>query len=81
MLLSVNVIHHHHYCSIIISFCLYQILPKRLLGEGLVTSEGEYHHRQRKIIQPAFHPDLIKKYGDISYFKHFQKTELFKQKI
>jgi cytochrome P450 len=29
---------------------------KRLLGEGLVTSEGEYHDRQRKIIQPAFHP-------------------------
>jgi cytochrome P450 len=37
---------------------------KRLLGEGLVTSEGEYHDRQRRIIQPAFHPNLIKKYGD-----------------
>jgi cytochrome P450 len=30
-----------------------------------VTSEGEYHDRQRRIIQPAFHPHLIKKYGDI----------------
>jgi cytochrome P450 len=40
-------------------------VSKRLLGEGLVTSEGEYHDRQRRIIQPAFHPDLIKKYADI----------------
>ena len=40
-------------------------VSKRLLGEGLVTSEGEYHDRQRKIIQPAFHPNLIKGYGDI----------------
>src|SRR5918911_3541710 len=40
-------------------------VSKRLLGEGLVTSEGEYHDRQRRIIQPAFHPTLIKKYADI----------------
>src|SRR5919108_2162132 len=40
-------------------------VSKRLLGEGLLTSEGEYHDRQRKIIQPAFHPNLIKGYGDI----------------
>ncbi|HZB16462.1 MAG TPA: cytochrome P450 [Nitrososphaeraceae archaeon] len=40
-------------------------VSKRLLGEGLVTSEGEYHDRQRKIIQPAFHPNHIKRYGDI----------------
>ena len=40
-------------------------VSKRLLGEGLVTSEGEYHDRQRRIIQPAFHPTLIKRYADI----------------
>ena len=40
-------------------------VSRRLLGEGLVTSEGEYHDRQRKIIQPAFHPNLIKKYGEL----------------
>ena len=40
-------------------------VSKRLLGEGLVTSEGDYHDRQRRIIQPAFHPNLVKKYGDI----------------
>ena len=40
-------------------------VSKRLLGEGLVTSEGEYHDRQRRIIQPAFHPNLIKGYAKI----------------
>ncbi len=40
-------------------------VSKRLLGEGLVTSEGKYHDRQRRTIQPAFHPDRIKSYGNI----------------
>ena len=26
-----------------------------LLGDGLLTSEGELHRRQRRLIQPAFH--------------------------
>jgi cytochrome P450 len=29
---------------------------KRLLGEGLLTSEGEFHRRQRQLIQPVFQP-------------------------
>jgi cytochrome P450 len=40
-------------------------VSKRLLGEGLVTSEGEYHNRQRRLIQPTFHPTRIKGYGNI----------------
>lgn len=40
-------------------------VSRRILGEGLVTSEGEYHDKQRRIIQPAFHPNRIKDYGDI----------------
>ena len=27
---------------------------KRMLGEGLLTSEGEFHLRQRRLMQPAF---------------------------
>jgi len=31
-----------------------------LLGEGLLTSEGQFHLRQRRLVQPAFHrPRLV----------------------
>lgn len=36
-----------------------------LLGEGLLTSEGESWKRQRRLIQPAFHRDRIASYADI----------------
>jgi cytochrome P450 len=36
---------------------------KRVLGEGLLTSEGEFHLRQRRLAQPAFHRDRISSYG------------------
>ncbi len=32
---------------------------KRVLGESLLTSEGEYHRRQRRLIQPLFHRERI----------------------
>ncbi len=37
---------------------------KLLLGEGLLTSEGEFHLRQRRLAQPAFHRDRIAAYGE-----------------
>lgn len=36
---------------------------KSLLGEGLLTNEGENHLRQRRMIQPAFHRERIKSYA------------------
>jgi cytochrome P450 len=36
---------------------------KRLLGEGLLTSEGNVHKRQRRLIQPMFHHTRIEGYG------------------
>jgi cytochrome P450 len=36
---------------------------KRLLGNGLLTSEGETHLRQRRLVQPAFHRDRIASYA------------------
>jgi cytochrome P450 len=35
---------------------------KMLLGEGLLTSEGEFHLRQRRLVQPAFHRQRIAAY-------------------
>ena len=32
---------------------------RRVLGNGLLTNEGEHHLRQRRMIQPAFHKKRI----------------------
>ena len=37
---------------------------KSVLGEGLLTSEGEFHLRQRRLAQPAFHRQRIAAYGE-----------------
>jgi cytochrome P450 len=37
---------------------------KKLLGEGLLTSEGRSHLRQRRMIQPAFHRQRIAAYAE-----------------
>ncbi|HUQ31970.1 MAG TPA: cytochrome P450 [Pyrinomonadaceae bacterium] len=38
---------------------------KRLLGHGLLTSEGDFHRRQRRLAQPAFHRGRIATYGTV----------------
>jgi cytochrome P450 len=36
---------------------------RAMLGEGLLTSEGEFHKRQRRLVQPAFHRDRLVGYA------------------
>jgi cytochrome P450 len=38
---------------------------KHLLGEGLITSEGDFHLSQRRLVQPAFHKKRIENYAEI----------------
>ena len=38
---------------------------RMLLGNGLLTSEGDFHLRQRRLAQPAFHRQRIAGYGDV----------------
>ncbi len=37
----------------------------RILGNGLLTSEGDFWQRQRRLCQPAFHQERIAAYGKI----------------
>lgn len=37
---------------------------KDTLGEGLLTSEGDLHRRQRRLVQPALHPQRVATYAD-----------------
>jgi len=46
---------------------------KVLLGEGLLTSEGAFHLRQRRMIQPAFHRNRIAEYSR-SMVEHAVRT-------
>jgi cytochrome P450 len=40
-----------------------------LLGDGLLTSEGDFHRQQRRLVQPAFHRQRIEHYAEtmVSY--------------
>jgi cytochrome P450 len=38
---------------------------KKVFGEGLLTSEGDFHHRQRRLVQPAFHHDRLNVYAKV----------------
>lgn len=35
---------------------------RRVLGDGLATADGSVHMRQRRTVQPAFHPDRLAPY-------------------
>jgi len=38
----------------------------QVLGQGLLTSEGDFHKKQRRLVQPAFHQARVVAYGQIS---------------
>jgi cytochrome P450 len=44
---------------------IYRELLSRVLGNGLLTSDGEFWQRQRKLAQPAFHHKRIQAYGEV----------------
>jgi cytochrome P450 len=48
---------------------------KALLGEGLLTSEGELHRQQRKLIQPVFHHGNLKDIAVIMRERARQRVE------
>ena len=54
-------------------------LSKRLLGEGLLTSEGDFHRRQRRLVQPAFHRQRIAAYGVVMVEKALAQREEWRE--
>ncbi|MEX2015724.1 MAG: cytochrome P450, partial [Candidatus Hydrogenedentales bacterium] len=40
-------------------------LMKRLLGDGLITSEGNFHRRQHRLMSPAFRKERILRYAEV----------------
>jgi cytochrome P450 len=48
---------------------------KIIFGEGLLTSEEEFHLRQRRLAQPAFHKERIGRYGEVMVDRATKLTE------
>jgi cytochrome P450 len=36
---------------------------KRLLGRGLLTSQGDYHRRHKRMLAPTFHKELVRQWS------------------
>src|ERR671911_1799350 len=54
-------------------------ISKRLLGSGLLTSEGDYHDKQRRIIQPTFYPKKIQSYAEVVIEKTLNLCDTWKE--
>jgi cytochrome P450 len=51
---------------------------KKVLGKGLLTSEGNFHRRQRRLSQPAFHRQRIAGYAEIMAEYAWRRGEQWK---
>ena len=44
---------------------MFKRVTQDIIGNGLLTSDGDFHRRQRRLMQPAFHPRRIATYADV----------------
>jgi cytochrome P450 len=49
---------------------------RRFLGTGILTSEAEFHLRQRCIVQPAFHRDRLQDGASIEMDREMMRLTL-----
>jgi cytochrome P450 len=55
------------------SRALQYLIP--VLGDGLLTAEGETHKRHRKLLAPAFAPKRLSAYGDVMVGETIKQVE------
>lgn len=53
---------------------------KPLIGEGLLSSEGDHWVRQRKLVQPAFRPRNLDAYADVMHDETARMLERWKSR-
>ncbi|CAL1696958.1 unnamed protein product [Somion occarium] len=53
----------------------------RLLGPGLLITEGEQHRQQRKIMNPAFGPAQLREFTDIFFDKALQLRNIWNSQV
>lgn len=49
-------------------------LAASVFGRGLLTSEGELHLLQRRLMQPAFHRDALRSYGEVMVARSLERA-------
>ena len=54
---------------------------RQVLGQGLVTSEGDFWRRQRRIAQPAFHHARIAGFGEIMVRATLEMLERWDERV
>jgi cytochrome P450 len=42
-----------------------RIIMRHFLGDGLLTTDGDFHRQQRRLVQPAFHKKRVESYAGI----------------
>jgi cytochrome P450 len=53
---------------------------KPLVGEGLLTSDGDFWLRQRRLIQPAFHKARLRSFGELITETTLEMLDRWKQR-
>jgi cytochrome P450 len=50
-----------------------------VLGQGLLTADGDLHLRQRRLVQPAFHKQRLQAYADVMVRATLQRLESWRE--
>jgi cytochrome P450 len=52
-----------------------RIVMKRFLGDGLLTTDGDFHRQQRRLVLPAFHKKRVESYASLMVEQTSQRLD------